>query len=129
MVLQGVSADRFKFEFDQKCHYELPCTVERSSRSSHASNPSLRARPESAQLDPNREQRRQTRASSSMGKRRRQTVARRGARGKPSALSALPPDLMACVARAALAAEGSTVRARCRLSLVSRAWGDSLRGA
>ncbi len=64
-----------------------------------------------------------------MGKRRRQQTARRGARGKPSALSALPPDLMACVARAALTAEGSTVQARRHLSLVCRAWRDSLRGA
>ena len=64
-----------------------------------------------------------------MGKRRRQQTARCGARGKPSALSPLPSDLIAAVARAALTAEGSTVRARRRLSLVCRAWRECLRGA
>ncbi len=42
---------------------------------------------------------------------------------------ALPSDLWARIARAAMAAEGSTVPARVRLSLVSRDWRDTLRGA
>ncbi len=47
----------------------------------------------------------------------------------PSPFSALPADVMGCILRAALAASGSTMRARRRLSRVCRAWRDSLRGA
>lgn len=46
----------------------------------------------------------------------------------PALLPALPPDAMGCVARAALTAEGSTAKARARLSLVCRRWRESLRG-
>lgn len=47
----------------------------------------------------------------------------------PAPLPALPSDVMDCIARATLAAEGSTVQARARLSLVCSAWRDSLRSA
>ena len=46
----------------------------------------------------------------------------------PAQLPVLPSDVMDCIARATLAAEGSTVQARARLSLVCSAWRDSLRG-
>lgn len=41
----------------------------------------------------------------------------------------LPPEVMDCVARAALHAEGGTAEAWVRLSLVCHTWRDSLRGA
>ncbi len=44
-------------------------------------------------------------------------------------LPTLPPDVMDCIMRAALTAEGGDVQAWVRLSLVSRAWRDSLCGA
>ncbi len=48
----------------------------------------------------------------------------------PAALRpTLPPDVMARIMRAALAADGDDVRAWVRLSLVSRTWRDGLRGA
>ena len=47
----------------------------------------------------------------------------------PAPLVALPPDVMGCVARAALAAEGDDAHAWARLSLVCRTWRDSLSGA
>ena len=40
----------------------------------------------------------------------------------------LPPDVLACIARAALVAEDNTGQACGRLSLVCRTWRDSLRG-
>jgi len=46
----------------------------------------------------------------------------------PSPLSALPADVLGCIMRAALAADGGTMRARRSLSLVCRMWRDSLRG-
>ena len=59
----------------------------------------------------------------------------RGAAGRsdgtasPAPLPMLPPDVMGCIARAKLAAEGGDVQAWVRLSLVNRTWRDSLRGA
>ena len=47
----------------------------------------------------------------------------------PPALPALPLKMLRCIALAALAAEGSTVRDCLRLGLVCRAWGDSIRSA
>ena len=44
-------------------------------------------------------------------------------------LPALPPDVLRCVARAALAAEGGNALTRARLSFVCRTWRDSLEGA
>ncbi len=44
-----------------------------------------------------------------------------------TALPALPSEVVDCIARATLAAEGSSVQAWVRLSLVSTAWRDSLR--
>ena len=56
-------------------------------------------------------------------------TAARGASMPPAAaLPALPSDLLAHIARVALAAEGSTVPLRVRLSLVCRDWRESLRG-
>ncbi len=46
----------------------------------------------------------------------------------PAPLPALTADVWGCIASEALAAEGSTMEARRRLSLVSRMWRDSLRG-
>ncbi len=43
-------------------------------------------------------------------------------------LPAVPADVLGCIARAALFAEGSTVEARRDLSLVCRAWREALRG-
>ncbi len=43
--------------------------------------------------------------------------------------SPLPDDDLGCILRMALAADGSTMQARCRLSVVCRRWRDSLRGA
>ncbi len=45
-----------------------------------------------------------------------------------SPFSALSADELGCILRAALAADGSTMQARRRLSLVCRKWRDSLRG-
>ena len=47
----------------------------------------------------------------------------------PSPLSALRADELGCILRVALAADGGTMQARCRLSLVCRKWRDSLRSA
>ncbi len=55
--------------------------------------------------------------------------ARRHAALSPVPLPALPVDVWGCIAHAALAAEGSTMRACVRLSLVCRTWRDCLRGA
>ena len=46
----------------------------------------------------------------------------------PAPLPALTADVWGSIARAALAAEGSTMEARRCLSLVSRMWRDGLRG-
>ena len=45
-----------------------------------------------------------------------------------ASLPALPADVWGCISRAALAAEGSTMRSSVRLSLVCRTWRDGLRG-
>ncbi len=47
----------------------------------------------------------------------------------PAPLPMLPPDVMGCIARATLAAEGGDVRAWVRLSLVCRTWREGLQGA
>ena len=38
-------------------------------------------------------------------------------------------DVLGCILRVALAADGSTMQSRCDLSRVCRRWRDSLRGA
>ena len=55
--------------------------------------------------------------------------AKRRAKRVPGQLLALPSDVWGCIACATLAAEGSTVQARGRLSLVCRTWRDALRSA
>ena len=56
-------------------------------------------------------------------------TAARGASMPPAAaLPALPSDVWARIARAALAAEGRSLPPRVRLSLVCRDWRESLRG-
>ncbi len=47
----------------------------------------------------------------------------------PVLLPTLPAEVLGTIARTTLAAEDSDVRAWVRLSLVCRAWRDSLRGA
>lgn len=46
----------------------------------------------------------------------------------PAPLPALPKELMRCIARATLVAEGSKVQVWARLSLVCRAWREHLQG-
>lgn len=48
---------------------------------------------------------------------------------QPAELPALPPDVLGCIARAALTAEGSNAQAWARLSLVGRTWLESICGA
>ena len=47
----------------------------------------------------------------------------------PAPPPVLPPEVMGCIARAALAAEGDGLQAWARLSRVCRIWRDTLRGA
>ena len=51
----------------------------------------------------------------------------RGARSR-QAMRDLPPDVIRMLVRAALAAEGDSLAAWLRLSMVSRAWRESLTG-
>jgi len=45
----------------------------------------------------------------------------------PAPLLVLPAEVLGCILHTALAADGSTMPSRCRLSLVT--WHNSLRGA